>query len=390
MNRGDHVGYIINIAAGTSTPSTASLGFSRCIDTVGNYEGPNGLDIEHNILSPGLITGQEAVWPVYGFDKCPYTNQPVPDHTSGWDLGKPSDSAAMTQLLAWTNPSRAEVSMLNFLFELRELPAMLLSKGKKHREDHRAQLDARRRRRGIYDPKSKQWVDHPDYIPETSNSVAEYNFGWDLLFRDVYKMLQFTHYVDKRTKELTRLYKTGLHRQRVIWNASHTAVQDGVTFNSFVCGASGKRVTTTRARQWASCVWRPLSPDPAIPSSDQIRAKAMSLVHGWRPDPYVVWQALPWSWMIDWFGNIGDILAATQNIVEFFPFNCCVMTQITTDIEDVILSSSPGFTVIPAKRRYEQKFRALSSIGFNIRMPLLGLKQLTTILGIANNYRKPI
>ena len=29
---------------------------------------------------------------------------------------------------------------------------------------------------------------------------------------------------------------------------------------------------------------------------------------GLRPTPAVIWNSLPWTWLIDWFTNVGDIL----------------------------------------------------------------------------------
>jgi hypothetical protein len=384
LSRGFEEGFLIYVPTGEETLVNTNLGYSHCIDTVGNHDYANGLEINHHTLVPGKISGQEAVWPVYGFRDYPYSNQPKADYAPGWDFGRPSNSDSITQLLAWTNPSRPEVSMLNFIAELRDLPRMLYEKGLEHQRDRRATLDAQRRRTGKYDKRSRQWVDHPDTFERSGNSVAEYNFGWQLLFADVQKILLFSQHVEKRVKELETLYKTGLHRQRVLWSSSQQTTST-VTFNSFVCGVEGERTTKTFARQWASCVWRPLSQDPAIPSRPDLRAKAMGLVHGWRVDPYVVWEALPWSWFFDYFVNVGDLLAATQNMVEFFPTDCCVMTHIRSTISDRITFCSDGFTCTPGRYVFEQKFRALSSIGINVTLPFLSGKQLTTLLGIAAN-----
>lgn len=51
--------------------------------------------------------------------------------------------------------------------------------------------------------------------------------------------------------------------------------------------------------------------------SDQWTAKAKSVLLGSNPNPSVLYQVLPWSWLIDWFGNVGDIVSnLTTNAVD--------------------------------------------------------------------------
>jgi hypothetical protein len=34
----------------------------------------------------------------------------------------------------------------------------------------------------------------------------------------------------------------------------------------------------------------------------------MARIYGLRPSPAVVYNAIPWTWLIDWFSNLGDII----------------------------------------------------------------------------------
>jgi hypothetical protein len=32
-------------------------------------------------------------------------------------------------------------------------------------------------------------------------------------------------------------------------------------------------------------------------------------MYGFDVNPEVVWNAMPWSWLADWFGNVGDVMS---------------------------------------------------------------------------------
>lgn len=35
----------------------------------------------------------------------------------------------------------------------------------------------------------------------------------------------------------------------------------------------------------------------------------LARLYGLRPTPSVIYNAIPWSWMVDWFSNLGDIIS---------------------------------------------------------------------------------
>lgn len=43
--------------------------------------------------------------------------------------------------------------------------------------------------------------------------------------------------------------------------------------------------------------------------SDYWKARAVAAIFGLRPTPSVIWEATPWSWLVDWFSNAGDVIA---------------------------------------------------------------------------------
>jgi len=336
-------------------PSEVATGMEECEDTHGSRETANYFDLTRWKLSPGRITGIEGVWPVYGLNNYPYLNQPTPDFLPGSDAQFMDPAAALTKVASWTSPGRAEVSFLNFIYELRELPEML-------------------------------WKRKPN---SKGNSVAEQNFGWDPLLSDVAKLFKFSQQFERRLKELNAIYDRpgGLKRQRVLAEG-HSRSTVTLAVNSWICGVTVERSNHTMSRQWASLAWKPLFGAMATkPDATALASKAIAAIHGWRANPGILWDALPWSWLVDYFANVGDLIEASSNSFEYFPDMCCVMNTSTAVISDHVINCSVDFTVTPARLEAVWKHRQPTSFGFRFLTPLLSGKQLVTLAGIASKWR---
>lgn len=73
-----------------------------------------------------------------------------------------------------------------------------------------------------------------------------------------------------------------------------------------------KRTVTNEA--WFSARFRYWIPDVGTP---QWTKRATRALYGLNPTPSLLWEALPWSWLIDWFSNVGDIVNnVSENAAE--------------------------------------------------------------------------
>lgn len=352
---------------GQTLTSAYPCGSSNCIDFVGSPSTDNPLSITRKRVNQvGTLSGSTSV---YVWTNYPYTNQPEAAAHYAIIGGAPTTTAAATDVIARTNPSRPEVSMPNFIYELKELPLMLYQKGKilADRWDNLS-------------PKKRKSLGK-------GNSAVEFNFGWDLLFKDLWGLINFADQVEKRVKELNGLYaKGGLKRRRVVWSQ----VQEGsenATFHTLDAGITGKVLWRTYGRKWVTVRWKPDKPD--VPSAQELLRLARSTVHGWDFSAggisSTAWNAFPWSWFADYFGNVGSMLAARRNSVGAHVDSCCVMTLLQTTGQHVITSVTGGVTVVPNKSEYTTKMRELGSIGLSATVPFLGTKQLVTLSSIAFN-----
>jgi len=331
-------------------------------DTVGNFPAPNPLWIEKTWHTPSTLTG---VWPYFAqyrwidypmFDSV-YTFGAEGNHTDP----EPSVASAVTSVQAATNPSRPDVSIPNFLYELKDIPEMLHLKGQAH---------AKRR---------------------PSNSAVEGNFGWELLWRDLTRLVDFTASVNKRVTELKRLHaKGGLKRRRTVYDSTATA--DGSDyFWTLEVSVTAPIHVTSHKRKWVSVLWKPDSPN--IPSADELVRQARLAVHGWDFSSAglaaIIWEAVPWSWLGDYFGNLGSYLDANRNSVGAVATNSCFMEESTLEWAYGPWNiSNPFFTCKTGKRKTVTKSRTISSASLTATLPMLSHKQLSTLSSIAFNLNR--
>lgn len=372
---GIHTGFIYPAGNPSDvTPATASLGSAHCKDVVGNFEGVNIFDLERWKLTPGTITGIEAVWPVYGLNEYPYQNQPTPEFASAdWNAGILGDVEAATKVASWTSPVKSHVDITSMVYELKDLPETL------QKFWDLAQVAARNRRTLNKNGKKGS----------AENSVLDVNFGIAPLISDIIKLFEFTKALNQRAREMKAIYDRphGLKRQRVVWAYSVQSTKY-VAANSFICGVGVNRKIKTMSRQWVSITWKPWFPWQERPGDEEIANKAIAALTGIKNPLAIAWEILPWSWLIDYFSNVGDVVGLVGNAFEYKVDQCCVMTNVKTLIVDEVVLQHPDFTVKPAVGHYELKFRVPTSIGFSLNSSVLSTQQLVNLASIAANWKR--
>ncbi len=372
-------GTMQNLYVGPPVARTMSLGESRCEDVAGNRLSSNYLYIRHHAFDPCLVTGNQPFWPVYRFDNYPTDNQAaVTGHLpEAGTISIPSANEAVTRVAALTNPARPEISVPQFIAEMKDIPGALHARGK-----DLAKFSNNRYRRAV----GRQNRAHGN-----QNSVADYNFGWGPLVGDLWKMLDFVSHAEKRLKELQQLRDNGgLRRKRTLLSESVVGpVVNDVYYHSLDGIVWGGYTDTTSIRVWASVHWIPIV--PILRSDAELLAQARAYVHGWDFSgggiASTLWELLPWSWFADYFLNMGDFLMASRNQIEFIPADCCRMVHTRTVRAGRLDVVSQGLKATVPSSTYEEKTRHVGvlSLGFQAPQPFLAAKRLLTLASIAAN-----
>lgn len=285
--------------------------------------------------------------------------------TSHLSLSFTSEAEAMTRALARSNPSRAVVSIPNFVHELKDLPGMF---------------------RDIVAIKSQlkrlSWRATPKQV---ANHYLAHQFGWVPLVNDIRNLLNFTEVVDRRVNELERLYSRGGLKRRIQLDQD---TKELVGSNEFIHSITGrvltaKRQRITTGRRWATVRWYPTSlPKSRTPESTRQLAKELVLgLH--RLSPVQVWNAVPWTWLADWTSNVGDFLQANDNTIPCAHGPVNLMTYRKTTETWVRTDSYTTVSGGIGTRTFEQKNRSIGGSALTAYLPFLSGRQLSILGALA-------
>lgn len=201
--------------------------------------------------------------------------------------GVPGNFELATNAAARTNPSRPVV----------DVPVNIL--------DLKPSLQNLRRR----------GADAIDFIRRRGNAYLEYQFMIRPLVGDTLRMLDARSQINRRILEIDNLFDGNGIRKTVQQGTFSTSSDINVT-----CQSAGTNIQRTFRRQTSiRCSthvrWKPTTRCGLRPSPEIANALARQAVQGMTIDFSTLWEIMPWSWMIDWFGNVGEYLSSQRNII---------------------------------------------------------------------------
>lgn len=326
-----------------------------CQDVTGSPKADNPLSLSHCEKDGGIISGQRT---------CPYCGvlwgimgEPIVD----WDadvghLSTNLPSASWINIAARTTPNRPDVDLPVFVAELRDLPHLIHLGGR-------------------------------SLLGKVSSANLNYQFGWRPLLGDLGKLWEFKKYVERRLNNFEKLRK-GVYKRKVsIGSDSNNSNGKVILQSSSGVWLDGLTNTSTKANRWATMRWS-LAPGAGLPArgSGDEHWLAVRAVLGLDPSAItsVIWELIPFSWLADWYGSIGDFLMTTRNLIPVRAGSCCVMTQVETQFSATCKAPSRDFIYsTPYTQKYVTKARAVLSAPsspLQAELPALSLGQLS-ILG---------
>lgn len=179
-------------------------------------------------------------------------------------------------------------------------------------------------------------------------------FGWKPFVKDLQEMYYLWHDIDRRMAQLVRENGKYIRRRSTVLDeTSSTFPQERQNYNyayALVKGASANifggssqwtKTGTTKEKVWFSGSFRYYIPDT---SSSLWDARARLALFGALPTPELLWNVLPWSWLVDWFANVGDIVSnasmnAVDNLTTRYSF---VMRQISKSTTWQVTTQHPA------------------------------------------------
>jgi hypothetical protein len=371
---------------------------SVCVDDVGKGVD-HLLSITHTDLS-GIapLNGENgtdgAGWYYKYLNWVPDANLAAPSPIPGSLLPLPGVVATAT--LARSNPSRPVVSVPNFLYELKDLPGMLRDIGN---------LKLARNLKG--NPHFA--LDHAakgDGAKGLANIYLSYAMGWRPLISDLRKMFEFRDSVKNRVKDLDVLFNQngGLHRsvgkaqiakksngfkaRPGAWEETNSTSGTLLIDTGIGQLVNVRRDTITKTSMWGSVRWTNPYPQHSRLSDQELDKLARSIIFGLNVTPKEIWDAVPWTWLVDWFANFGDYLDSTNNVLSLAPSVPLVMTHMRTEESWTRIDNLKWIDGGHGTRVYETKSRITQGATLSATIPIFGEGQFATLGALAIQRRR--
>lgn len=294
---------------------------SNCFDNVlpGNF---HDFQVDHYHQNGGIIN-RPGGWPVQDFQNVranAYRGMPLTMTNHLVPSDRPTDNELALKLINKTNPNRADVSIPNFIYELREFPQMLKVQGE-------------------------------NWLKKAAGLNLNYQFGWKPFMSDLFGLFDFSKSVTNRMKEIKALHEGGLRRKRKLFSSQLKGGLYRIAHsNGFLTGNDWyEKITTWETRGYIR--YFPASPPPL--NEYDFRQLAWDATFGFTLDKSTLWEALPWSWMVDWFSDVGDMLSATRNIIPITHTIPVLMDTVSTRTFSTVKyqEMSPWTSELVSKKR---------------------------------------
>jgi hypothetical protein len=198
-------------------------------------------------------------------------------------------------------PTNSSADLAVFLGEIQEVPRMLKTTAKGFRDLWKSMGGSM----SGFGPKSV--ADH----------WLNTQFGWFPFLNDLRKFHKTTVNLDRRMKQLRRDNNHWVRRGGSVTassGADEVYSQDlasglwPVPSSALISYPNGSSSVTIRKSQtvWFSGAFKYWIPSLEGPNW---KARALAQIYGALPSPALVWELTPWSWLVDWVSNAGDVIS---------------------------------------------------------------------------------
>lgn len=294
----------------TRQNDSESTSWHRCTDEFGVRDGAfaaNHVFVKGSVSgrSPpaGLPYRQAQGW-VPSYFRNPtgtfVSHLPVP--------GLPDLAQSAVHVAAATNPSKPLVDIPVSILELGDLPQLV-----------------------------RRFYGHA--FQRIADLNMRYEFGVKPAVSDFLKLLEFKKAHDQQMKLLSKLRRGVVVRKAFVFAGTAEAYSgQTITVHSspteFACSVT-KTYTRTSVQRWGYMSWTPDIPrfNTVAGSEADATFLAKRILLGLTLDPSTAWEALPWSWLADWFSNMGDWIASKRSLIPVTGGSPSICTTYRTTVE---------------------------------------------------------
>lgn len=292
---------------------------------------------------------------------------------------------------AWNKfkPGKPGVDLGVSIAEAKEIPKMLHSTAKEFARLFRA---ARGRQSAERFLSSKRFAD--DWL--------NYSFGWVPFLSDLTSLYKTHKTIDTRMQRLTAYNGRWERRGGVVLNDSSTDVVSSSSTNSGHYSPVGdtaymrqpygshQLLCTSSKKVWFVGKFRYYIPN--LGKSKWQYYNQMRKQYGFNISPELVYNITPWSWLVDWFSNVGDVVAnhcSVDNLVAKYAY------VMGTTSMNYTLNSTLDFYALSVPHishswnfQFTRKRRAVANpFGFGLTFDGLSLRQMSILAALGLSRR---
>jgi len=318
--------------------------WKSCTDTVGNWGGDNALEIiAQNTVYPWISGEVSSMTRKRWFDQYPVLNKPGPVASSAYfpDPDSQALQSIASTVAARTNPSVANVSIPTIIGEGVEVLALvdtavhwtrLVRKPFKKRR-----FVKKRAKWTLADLPYLVWAKGAAILRLIAEGHITWSFGVRPMIADLAALLDFHDAVQNRFLMLRRLQQQGAIRRRFLLGVDE--IPKFAYGNETYLESSPAIVKVqpylklTRSR-WATARWH-IDTNASLPEtfSEQVwLARRLTVGITKFEMLKALWELTPWSWLADWFSNVGAFLDANNNTLPVHLDGLCLMQRTTSEM----------------------------------------------------------
>lgn len=241
-----------------------------------------------------------------------------------------------------------------------------------------------------------------DLLTTAGSHYLNVQFGWVPFLNDVRQLIRNAQLMQKRIDQLSRDNGKWVRRSGTVDSVEST--QSTLYPPSFysspglgVLLGPGQetmyRTLSDRSRYWFSAKFKYYIA-PAVGRLEKfLQAEHVNrILYGTDLNPALIWELVPWSWLVDWFSSTGDSLANTfqdpgDNLVAEYAY--IMHSRIISDLYQVY-----GMTLNGQSYNCEQEYlqeckmrSAATPYGFYATPPSLTAKQTSILVALGLTHR---
>lgn len=287
--------YTVYLTSGGQVTSISSNGI-RSRETCNDVTMPKPYVVDHPLTITKRLAIPFRVNGVYTYPSGMYSRVEYENYNFAYNSSYANSPTLLstdtnywkTKALANLNPFRPKVDLPLLIWELQDLPRMLRDAG------------------FLLSGQIKRLMKAND----PGSLYLAFQFGWAPLVSDLLKMFDFVDSIEQRKEYLLNLEK-GHRVKRTL--ASGTIAEATLPDSTLSAPGTGANVLTMGVRDRSTLkVWFTTNAklvDP-LPKGTAFNTMSRDIVMGMALQPERLWDFVPWTWLIDYFVNVGDYLEA--------------------------------------------------------------------------------